>query len=119
MEVFFEGNGHIVRLIDIDCPEKKQAFGKAAKKFTSDFCFNKIVKVESMGKKDRYGRILATVYLNGKSLNEALLKAGLAWHFKKYSTNSEYAELENQARKEEVGLWADENPVAPWEFRKK
>jgi endonuclease YncB( thermonuclease family) len=119
IEVFFEGKGHIVRLLDIDCPEKKQAFGAKAKVFTSDLCFGKEVRVGSFGKQDRYGRILGTVFINGKILNEELLKAGLAWHFKKYSTKQYYAELENKARENKVGLWADDNPIAPWDFRKK
>lgn len=36
--------------------------------------------------KDRYGRIVAWVYVDGKSLNEALILAGLSWHYKKYSS---------------------------------
>jgi endonuclease YncB( thermonuclease family) len=48
-----------------------------------------------------------------------MLRAGMAWHFKKYSDDTEYAQLENQARRTKTGLWADKNPVEPWIFRKK
>lgn len=117
IEVLYNGKGQKVRLLDIDCPEKKQAFGQRAKQFTSDFCFGKDVRVETKGT-DRYGRVLGTVYVNNQSLNEALVKAGLAWHFTKYSHSETFAKLEREARAKKVGLWSDSNPVSPWNFRK-
>lgn len=119
IEVLFGGKSETVRLLDIDCPEKKQAFGTKAKQFTSDLCFGKEVKVVSSGKRDRYKRILGTVYIDNINLNEELVKAGFAWHFKRYSDKQEYANIENTARENKLGLWADENPIAPWDFRKK
>lgn len=119
IEVLYEGKSQTIRLMDIDCPEKKQAFGTKAKQFTSDFCFNKEVRVESNGKRDRYKRILGTVFANNKNLNEELVKAGLAWHYKKYSDEQIFADLENIARENKIGLWTDPNPTAPWDFRKK
>lgn len=119
IEVLYEGKAETIRLLDIDCPEKSQAFGMKAKQFTSDFCFGKIVTVESFGKRDRYERILGTVKLEGKVLNEELLKAGYAWHYKKYSDKLDYAEMETTAKNNKVGLWVDENPIAPWDYRKK
>ena len=119
IEVLFEGKAQTIRLLDIDCPEKSQAYGMKAKQFTSDMCFGKEVRVESLGKRDKYERILGTVYINSKNLNAELLKAGLAWHYKKYSDKQSYAELENVARVAKIGLWADEHPVAPWDFRRK
>lgn len=119
IEVYFDGKSETIRLLDIDCPEKKQAFGTKAKQFTSDLCFGKEVKIVSNRKRDRYKRLLGTVYIDDLNLNEELLKAGLAWHFKKYSNKSHYAKLENTARANKSGLWNDNNPIAPWEFRKK
>jgi len=46
-----------------------------------------------------------------------LVKAGLAWHYKKYSTNIIYSALEQEARKQRIGLWSEPNPIAPWEWR--
>ena len=117
IDVLYQGKGQTVRLLDIDCPEKKQAFGQVAKQFTSDFCCGKTVRIDAGGK-DRYGRILATVYVDNKCLNEALVNGGLAWHFKKYSHSETFAKLEREARAKKVGLWADSNAVAPWDFRK-
>jgi micrococcal nuclease len=107
-----------IRLAHIDCPEKKQAYGQAAKKFGSDFCFGKQVIVISDGKKDRNGRVIGEIFYNNKCLNKDLVKNGLAWHFKKYSKSVEYSNLELEARKRKIGLWRDKQPIAPWEWRK-
>jgi micrococcal nuclease len=108
----------VVRLLDIDCPEKGQPFEKAGKQFCADLCFGKQVKIVRKTK-DRYGRILGTVYVDNKlCVNKALVQAGLAWHFKKYSQKEEYAVLENEARGKKVGLWQDAAPIAPWDWRK-
>jgi endonuclease YncB( thermonuclease family) len=73
----------------------------------------------SNGKKDRYKRLIAEVYCNNININKELVKNGLAWHFKKYSSDNDYAKLEIQARKLKVGLWQQSNPIAPWNWRKK
>jgi len=107
-----------IRLSNIDCPEKSQAYGMKAKQYTASLCFSKTVKVVSFGE-DRYGRTLANVVLeDGKILNEELLKHGFAWHYKRYSTDSKLADFETKAKTAKLGLWADPNPIAPWEFRK-
>ena len=109
---------YTIRLDGIDCPEKKQAFGDKAKRFVSDKVFSRNVKVVYT-KKDRYQRYLGTVYYGGgKNLNEDLLKAGLAWHYKQYNKDPILAKLEATARRNKTGLWADKNPVAPWNFRR-
>lgn len=75
-----------IRLYGIDCPEKGQSFSKRAKQFTSKMVFKKQVEIKPVTK-GRYGRTVAWVYVGGKSFCEELLKAGLAWHYKKYSTD--------------------------------
>lgn len=109
-----------IRLAHIDCPEKGQPFGKAAKQFTSDFCFGKILTVLYGGKKDRYGRVIGVVFSeNGENLNQQLVQAGFAWHFKKYSDEPIYAQIEERARLSRIGLWQDANPIPPWDWRKR
>jgi micrococcal nuclease len=121
IEVLYENNALTIRLAHIDCPEikKHQPFGQAAKKFTSNICFGQLVTVENEGKFDRYKRCIAVI-INDKNenVNKALVKAGLAWHFLKYSTDTAYDKLEAIARQSKVGLWADENPTPPWQWRK-
>ena len=119
IEVLYDGRSHTIRLVDIDSPEKKQAFGQKSKQFTSDLCFGKQVRVERNTKPDRYKRILATVFVGKINLNQELVKTGFAWHFTRYSNNQIYTALENKARKSKVGLWVDPNPIAPWDFRRK
>lgn len=105
-----------VRLAHIDCPERYQPFSTAAKKFTSDFCYMKHGTLEVTGT-DRYGRLIGIVRIEERELNLALVQNGLAWHFKKYSKDQQYAEAETLARSLKKGLWADANPVAPWDYR--
>ena len=72
-----------------------------------------------MSKTDRYGRLVAPVILpDGRDLSVELVKAGLAWHYKKYSDDEELARLEVEARKASRGLWSEPEPVPPWEWRK-
>lgn len=119
IEVLIDGKQETVRLFAIDCPEKAQAYGQAAKKFTSALCYGKYVSVEPQPDRDQYNRILGTVYIDDTIvLNESLLKAGMAWHYKRYSNNETYSYLENTARAEHKGLWQDNAPIEPWNYRK-
>lgn len=119
VEILMDGKPQVVRLSHIDCPEKKQPFGNNAKQFASDLCFGKKVKLSTGWKKDRNKRLLAEIILsNGKNLNKELVKNGFAWHYKKYSKDNSYDDLEKQARKQKLGLWNDKIPTAPWEWRK-
>lgn len=105
-----------IRVNAIDCPEKGQPFAEKAKKYTSSFCYRKIVTVVPMGT-DKYGRLLADVQVNGASLADSLLSAGMAWHFVKYSTSTRLQQLQDKAKAAKAGLWKDKEPVAPWDWR--
>jgi endonuclease YncB( thermonuclease family) len=104
-----------IRLHGIDTPEKGQPFGNNAKQFTSNLIFNKQVNVKQTDT-DRYGRIVGIVF-NPESINvnEALLKAGMAWHYKKYDSNPNWAKMEKEARVAKIGLCQDANPIPPWD----
>lgn len=118
-EILYDGQPERVRLAEIDCPEKSQPFGNNAKQFASDLCFAQQVTVTVHGKRDRYGRIVGTVVTaDGVNVNEALVKAGLAWHYKQYSDSETIAAMERQARLQQAGLWGDKRPTPPWEWRK-
>jgi micrococcal nuclease len=105
-----------IRLEGIDCPEKGQPFGKNAKKFTSSLVFGKIVTVKPETI-DRYGRTVARVYVNGRDLSLELVRAGLAWHYKHYSSDPVLAKAEEAARGKKLGLWAMPSPEPPWDYR--
>ena len=115
----FENNFEVkVRLNGIDCPERKQAYSNKAKQALSDLIFGRTVTV-LYEDKDRYGRVLGEVYIEDLNVNQEMVRQGYAWHFKRYSDDPVLATLEEEAKENKVGLWADPNPVPPWEYRKK
>ena len=107
-----------IRMNGIDCPERKQDFYQSAKNALSGYIFNKEVNLFITGY-DRNRRAIAMVYSNGDNINLVMIRSGLAWHFKKYSTDTSFANAEQQARLARKGLWSMDHPIAPWEFRKK
>jgi micrococcal nuclease len=118
IELLKDGKPLRVRLYGIDTPEKNQDFGTRARQFTSGLVFGKRVRMEAKNT-DRYGRTVGIIYLpDGRSLNEELVRAGLAWHYKAYSKDPKLAGLEAEARRQKRGLWAGPTPIAPWDFRK-
>ena len=107
-----------IRLAAIDAPEKAQAFGQRGKEKLSDICYGKQASVTVVDT-DRYGRTVGEVVCDGTHANEAMIKSGLAWVYRKYAKG--YGHLyafEEEAKAAKRGLWADTNPVAPWEWRK-
>lgn len=109
-----------IRFSGIDCPEKGQAFGRKARHAASALAFGKEVTIQTRGQ-DRYKRILGEVILaNGMNLNQELIKQGWCWWYRKYAPEDVVLkELEKEVRKAEKGLWADPQPVPPWEWRKR
>lgn len=119
MEVLYQDQPLKIRLAHIDCPERRghQPFGTKAKQALSDLCFGQMVTVQGQ-KYDRYKRLIAIVINDKKEvINQEMIRQGMAWHFKKYSGDLLYAQLEITARKNKVGLWQDSTAVAPWEWR--
>lgn len=114
---------HKIRLAGIDAPEKRQAYGQRSRQSLADLVFNRVVQIE-LGKKDRYGRGVGKVMLDGQDINLELLRLGLAWHYKAYEREQSvqdralYAHAEQQARAGRLGLWRDDHPIAPWAYRK-
>ena len=115
---------HKIRLAGIDAPEKTQAFGNRSKESLSNLVFSKVVTVETE-KKDRYGRDVGKVLVNGVDANLEQVQRGFAWHYKAYqreqSANDRklYDLAESEARAARRGLWADDVSVPPWDFRHK
>ena len=112
-----------IRLMGIDAPEKKQPFGNKSKESLSVLIFNKQVVVE-FNKKDRYGRTIGKITVDGIDANLQQIRAGLAWHYKQYEKEQSvedralYAQAEEQARGERRGLWLDAEPIPPWSWRR-
>ena len=108
---------HKIRLQGIDAPEKKQAFGTKSKELLSDKVAGHEVVV-TWKEKDRYGRILGEVMVGRRHINLEMVQDGMAWHYVQYSKSKELTAAETLARAAKRGLWADTEPMPPWEFRK-
>lgn len=70
---------------------------------------------------DRYGRTVSIVWLGNRNINREMVAEGWAWAYRQYLDRahaSEYISAEDQARKAGKGLWQQNNPQPPWEFRK-
>lgn len=107
-----------IRLYGIDCPEKKQAFGTKARQFIADLVFNKTVSIQPI-QRDRYGRLVAKVYVDNRDVGLTMIEYGYAWWYQQYAKKAtDYKQAQAKARRQQLGLWADANPVAPWMFRK-
>jgi endonuclease YncB( thermonuclease family) len=114
---------HKIRMIGIDAPEKKQAFGAYSKENLSGLVFGKTVIVES-AKRDLYQRELGKILSDGKDVNLLQIESGLAWFYVQYEHDQTiadrklYADAEAKAKIDKIGLWSGYQPVAPWVFRK-
>jgi len=117
IKVLKDGKQVKIRLTSIDCSEKGQPYGQRAKQFTADMVADKVVKIWQTDT-DHYRRIVGFVFVGDKNLNKELLSDGLAWHYKYYSRDPEIAEFEFKARSDKRGLWAEQDPVPPWDWRK-
>ena len=102
-----------VRLAEIDAPEKKQAFKKAL----SNMVYLRDVRLSLKGQ-DRYQRTLAIVYYQDKNINLEMVKQGMAWAYKQYSHDPIYLQAQENAQAKRIGLWADNNPIEPSQWRR-
>ncbi len=71
----------------------------------------------NVGRCTPYGTV-ARINCDGTDANAEMVRTGMAWAFTKYLTDPQIKAIEDEARAERRGLWADREPVAPWEWRK-
>lgn len=112
------GGNFSVRLLDIDAPEKGQPYYQQSKQQLEDYIDDKSLKLIGLDK-DRFGRRLAVIEVNGVNINDKMVSSGSAWVWR-FSTNKEIRELQQQARAAERGLWAlpEAERQDPWLWRK-
>ena len=114
---------HKIRLSGIDAPELGQAFGRRSKENLSKWAFSRSVTVD-WSKKDRYGRIVGKLLVDGRDVNLEQVKVGLAWWYRAYANEQSpedqgrYEQGEKSAQDSRKGLWGDPSPVPPWEWRR-
>lgn len=106
-----------IRLAAIDAPEKRQPFGNVSRQHLAALCF-RVEATITPRSIDRYGRTVADVKCRNQDAATEQVRAGLAWVYPKYARG--YQQLYNvQASAEDArrGLWADPDPVPPWQWR--
>lgn len=114
---------HRIRLAGIDAPERGQPFGEASRKHLGSLVAGMRVTVEWY-KRDRYGRIVGKVMQGATDALLDQIRAGMAWHYKKYEREQSaedqrlYAGAEVTARNRRFGLWVEDRAAPPWEWRK-
>ena len=120
-----------IRMACIDAPEKKQDLGIASRDYLRSLLNTNPEKLVVMKKeKDRYGRVVAEVFIpTGKGdeeipVNGMMIKSGYAYYYSEYSKSCEdnatiYANLEKEAQRSRLGVWKNPNSVKPSEFRKR
>ncbi|WP_413895876.1 thermonuclease family protein [Rhodoferax sp.] len=112
-----DGQSTRVRLAQIDAPEKAQPFGRRAEQALRELVWKRQVSV-TWRQLDRYERPIVQVQVDGLDVNAELVRLGWAWVYTQYATDRSLNALEQEARRERRGLWADAHPIEPWEWRK-
>lgn len=110
------GKHYRVRLAGIDAPEAKQPYGLRSARSLAALCYRKAAKVEW---KEKEGEVhLGHVSCGEKDASAEQVRRGLAWVSPQQMTpGSGLYEIEAYARLRKIGLWADEKPVPPWDWR--
>ena len=123
---------HKIRINGIDAPEKGQAFGERSRQSLAQMAHGKDAGLECH-KTDRFGREICKVWVQpldcprcGKTLDVGLaqISVGLAWWYRRYANEQSaedrgrYKSEEEVARLRKRGLWVDDAPVPPWEWRR-
>jgi len=108
-----------IRINHIDAPEDGQPHAYTARQFLLTECLHTYIQFHAV-KSDQYGRTIANVLTNeGYDLAALMLQNGHAWHYRKFSRDTRYAQLERSARDNKIGLWCDPTPEPPWQYRKR
>lgn len=105
-----------VRIAEIDTPERQQAFGQRAREALAYLCHGQSATFDSSAKDD-YGRTVSRVSCAGTDVSAYMVSNGLAWVYPRYASGPRLFELQDAARAQRRGLWADPNPIPPWDFR--
>ncbi len=107
-----------VRLAKIDAPEKKQTHGIESRQRLREIAYNASIQCRIQDI-DKYGRAVAECFNGNVNVNLAMVEGGFAWFYRDYGHgDKDYDKAEARAKQGKLGLWANNDPVAPWEYRK-
>ena len=114
----FVGEVMKIRMFGIDAPEKTQDYGIESKQALEKMVNGKTLEIEEKNR-DRYGRTVAVVYVNGKNVNEEMVKNGNAWWYQEYDKkDTKMQAYQENAKKNKLGLFGKRGYVEPWNYRK-
>ena len=114
----FTGEVIKIRMFGIDAPEKAQDYGSESKQALEKMVNGKTLEIEEKNR-DRYGRTVAVVYVNGKNVNEEMVKNGNAWWYQEYDKkDTKMQAYQENAKKNKLGLFGKRGYVEPWNYRK-
>ncbi|MBB5346627.1 thermonuclease family protein [Desulfoprunum benzoelyticum] len=108
-----------IRLWGIDTPEHGQRYAAEARSQCRRIVAGKKIVLQPKYL-DKYNRVVALVWVDGMLLNEELVRRGAAWVYDRYCDEEvcqTWNDLEQEARVRRIGLWRDDSPVAPWEWK--
>ena len=116
IKVKVDRTNYRIRLAEIDAPEMDQAWGEESKSALQEKLEKEEVALEIIDV-DRYSRLVARVFLNGRQINREMVEEGHAWVYLKYLKDEKLLDPEAKAKKKKLGLWAFETAVPPWQWR--
>ena len=111
-----------VRLVGVAAPQKGQSFADVARQHLSDLILNKYVFVRVSALREGY--LVGQVLLADMDVSAQMIRDGVGWYNKSDENNLSEAERQvyqasqDAARSERRGLWQEDSPQAPWDFRK-
>ena len=108
---------HVIRLSEIDTPERDQPWGRQASRALADKLNRAKVTVLTT-ETDRYGRLVGKVLHGSRDINREMVREGHAWVYRQYLHDRSLLEDERTARQRKVGLWGSNHPIEPWRWRR-
>ncbi|MFP6851912.1 MAG: thermonuclease family protein, partial [Pseudomonadales bacterium] len=108
---------HVIRLSEIDTPERDQPWGRQASRALAEKLNGGRVTVLTT-EMDRYGRLVGKVLFGSHDINREMVREGHAWVYRQYMRDRSLLEDERTARRLKVGLWGSDHPIEPWRWRR-
>jgi endonuclease YncB( thermonuclease family) len=117
------GERTTVRIHAIDAPELSQSYGNESREALRALIANQQVEVKRL-KLDQYHRVIGSVFLDEKNIGPEMLKQGNVWYYRQFQkelsadNRQAYAAGETSAKDQRLGLWSDDRPAPPWDYRR-
>ena len=113
----YKGRVEKIRLADIDTPERDQPWGTEATASLRKWSMSKSARIEVVAT-DRYGRLVATLWVDDENINRRLVEEGHAWVYRKYLRDQSLIKLETRAKSTKTGLWSSNDVIKPSDWRR-